>query len=155
MKAFLGSIIFCFVCILFTNTNTICAEVYGPKIFGLQLGMSENEVNDILNTLAKEYNGRIFSDYLISKDNKYSMQVHIKNKKLYGFVIYSSFFDISNLNNKNFIRDFCNHYSIPLDEMYNNSYTNIEDGYKIIINYNDVSIKTIEKSKQYVKPKFK
>ena len=118
-RVFFCIFILVFNLIFIINTDYACAELRGPVIMGLQLGMPESKVISVLKNIAKEkdldFDSKVGGPYILSKNgNRY---ITAKMNEDYGLVFvefYSIAFNALNVTT-NFIKNFLKSYKIVVD----------------------------------------
>lgn len=125
---------------------------YGPKIKGVQLGMTKDTALNILKSQGYEITTSSGFSTTLHKDGLFKTIVIIVNKQDIVDTMYFSKFDFNaDTINDVFIKKFCENYKIPiknLTEDFYNKTSIIEDrevGYKVTFK-NDISITAIKKS---------
>lgn len=98
------------------------AELVGPVVMGLQLGMPESDVIDVLKNIAKEKDLKFGSndtntEYVLSKNGRawITAKINNENKELLFVEFYSIAFNAPNVTT-NFIKNFLKSYKIHVDE---------------------------------------
>lgn len=148
----------------FLDNKYICAKAsrssgsgYGPRIFGLQVGMTEPEAINIISQYAQKHNIPYDkSEPILYNDKGKIFDVAFldsKNAKIY--MIGNQAFNVSDMFDKSFLQKFVNNYNIPeIKRMEYDSgfgrgvkyvYTNEEQGYKLDIYKNYLTVTAIPK----------
>lgn len=144
-KNFFISIIIVLVLVIsvkFSNSQEV-----GPKIFGLQLGMSKIEAEDTIKNLCSRFNGNIESGsqnditYLWCKldtDDSQQFGINIKNGVLYNYSLCGKLFGVDGEGDDNFVKLFSDKYNINgFEHISRNSfgyvYKNNDKGFQIKI----------------------
>lgn len=126
---------------------------YGPKIGGLQLGMSEASVKNVIGEYAQKNNIKYQdgSKSLGAGEDKFFDVGFFGKKTADRFAVGKNYFGVSDLQSKDFMQKFMREYNIPevIPEKYQGlfgkpgikyTYVNKKDGYSISIFPNEIMV---------------
>lgn len=138
-------------------------NAYGPKIFGLQLGMSKAEAEDILARLARKRNlifderGELTDFLLFDQDtmqyvvvdiNESSSNTPVREGEVYSYILNPPLFNIRGNFDREFLQKFIDTYHIPQLVPDGNvlTYRDAKQGFQVRVHPNAIAISAIPKS---------